>query len=217
MEIEAKIAKALDELHWLGHASFRIDSSQGAIYIDPFQLKGAPPKAALLLITHDHFDHYSPEDIAKITSPSTKVCAPLSAAQQMNREDVIVMEPGMAVEPLPGIKVRATASYNLNKAFHPKLSGWVGYIVEVDGVSFFHCGDSDFIPELIGLQVDIAMLPVSGTYVMTAEEAAEAALAMKPKVVVPMHYGAIVGNAADAEELAGSLAGMVNVKVLAQE
>ena len=105
-------------------------------------------------------------------------------------------------------------SYNRDKDFHPKQKAWLGFIVEVDGVKIYHAGDTDFIPEMKDLKVDIALLPVSGTYVMTAEQAVEAALAIQPKLAIPMHYGAIVGDDKDALAFKESLKGNIDVLIL---
>jgi L-ascorbate metabolism protein UlaG (beta-lactamase superfamily) len=115
------------------------------------------------------------------------------------------------------VTVEAVPAYNTNKNFHPKANGWLGFIVEIDGVRVYHAGDSDFIPEMKGLKVDIALLPVSGTYVMTAKEAVEAALAIKPQIVIPMHYGSIVGGDSDAAEFQKALKDRLQVVVLVKQ
>jgi len=115
---------------------------------------------------------------------------------------------------LEGLTVTAVPAYNTNKAFHPKENGWLGFILNIDGVSIYHAGDSDFIPEMKDLEVDIALLPVSGTYVMTSDEAVEAALAINPKLAIPMHYGAIVGDQSDAANFKDKLDGKIDVVVL---
>lgn len=217
MKIEPKIEKALKGLHWLGHASFRIDAGVGAIYIDPYEIKDNNPKAALILITHDHYDHYSPKDLAKIMTPETIVCAPSSVTGQMEHGRLNTMAIGDSISPMAGVEVKAMAAYNLNKEFHPKSNHWLGFLLKVGGVTYYHPGDSDFIPEMLKVETDIAFLPVSGTYVMTAEEAAKAALSIKPRVAVPMHYGSLVGSRDDAVSFAGSLEGMVNVKIMERE
>ena len=108
-------------------------------------------------------------------------------------------------------------AYNTNKDFHPKANNWLGFVVTVDGVSIYHAGDTDHIPEMSGLKPDIALLPVSGTYVMTAKEAVEAAKAIQPQVAAPMHYGAIVGDASNAQTFAAGLEGVMKVHVFQKE
>ncbi|MFH1057280.1 MAG: MBL fold metallo-hydrolase [Pseudomonadota bacterium] len=215
MADQSAIERALANLHWLGHDCFRLDSSAGPVYFDPFQLAGGPT-AALILASHDHFDHCVAEDMAKIRGPKTVIVTEPACAAKLGGTGVMTLKPGQSIE-AAGCQVTGVPAYNTNKQFHPKQNAWLGFVVTVDGVSIYHAGDTDFIPEMKGLDVDIALLPVSGTYVMTADEAAQAALAIKPKVAVPMHYGAIVGEDADARAFAQALAGQVAVKVLAKE
>jgi L-ascorbate metabolism protein UlaG (beta-lactamase superfamily) len=197
-------AEMTTNLHWLGHDGFRVDGPP-VVYIDPFQLsKGAGP-ADLILITHDHFDHCSPDDVARIRGPKTVVVGPQAVATKLPGP-VQVIAPG-DTRSFVGVEVKAVPAYNTNKAFHPQRAGNVGYVIRVGGITYYHAGDTDRIPEMAGLAPDIALLPVSGTYVMTADEAALAARDIRPKVVVPMHYGAIVGGAADAGKLAKLLEG----------
>ena len=194
---------------WLGHDGFRIDAST-CIYIDPYQIDGGKP-ADLLLITHEHFDHCSPEDVAKIQQPGTVIITEKDSAKKLSG-DVRVMTPGERLL-LDGLTVEAVPAYNTNKDYHPKANKWLGFIIDLDGVRIYHAGDSDYIPEMKGLEVDIALLPVSGTYVMNADEAVEAALAIKPKLAIPMHYGAIVGDQSDAIHFRDKLAGKVDVLI----
>jgi L-ascorbate metabolism protein UlaG (beta-lactamase superfamily) len=213
--MEAKIAQALDKLHWLGHDGFRLVSSSGTIYFDPYAIKADNRKADFILITHDHFDHYSSDDVAKIISPQTVVLAPASLFRQFKRGNVEILNPGGSYVK-DGLKVKAIAAYNIDKDFHPQSNRWLGYVVEVDGVSYYHAGDTDLIPEMSALDIDIAMLPVSGVYTMTAAEAAEAASIIKPKVAIPMHYGSIVGSDLDASHFAAALSVTVEVKIMAK-
>ena len=115
---------------------------------------------------------------------------------------------------LGDVKIDLVPSYNTDKDFHPKKNGWLGFIVEIEGIKIYHAGDADFIPEMKDLEVDIALLPVSGTYVMTADQAVKAALAINPKLAIPMHYGAIVGETQDAVNFEKALAGKVDVMIL---
>ena len=187
-----------DRLHWLGHDSFRIDAEM-TIYIDPWKLAKNSPPADLILITHEHHDHFSKEDIEKIRRRDTQVVVTPTVAQGLNGA-VREVHPGDRVE-LEGVTVEVLPAYNIEKRFHPRSAGHVGYVIAVDGLRIYHAGDTDAIPEMRDLAPDIALLPVSGTYVMNPDEALEAIRLLQPKLVVPMHYGDIVGTLADAERL----------------
>lgn len=202
-EMKQKIA-------WLGHDAFRIDASK-TIYIDPYEIEGGKP-ADIILITHEHFDHCSPADVAKIQTDTSIIVTEKDSAQKLSG-DVRVVKPGETVS-VDDVKIKAVPAYNTDKDFHPKANGWLGFIVETEGVRIYHAGDTDMIPEMKDLKVDIALLPVSGTYVMTADQAVEAALAIQPGLAVPMHYGAIVGGEADADTFKNSLKGKIDVMIL---
>ncbi len=203
----------LERLHWLGHDSFRI-SGTTTIYLDPFQIEKGPV-ADLILLTHPHRDHCSPDDLAKIIGPKTIL---------VGTEDTL--------KPLPGAKrvikagekfalgtvtVETVPAYNIDKPFHPKANGWVGYIVTVEGVRIYHAGDTDRIPEMKKITADIALLPIGGKYTMTATEAVLAASDIAPKIAIPMHYGAVIGTDADARCFKAELQGKINVVIKTRE
>lgn len=205
----------LKRLHWLGHASFRLDGPP-TIYFDPWQLKGKPPQAELILISHDHFDHCSPEDVARITNISTVIVASEEAARKL-RGDVRPIRPGEQMT-IGEVKVEAVPAYNVNKfrspgvPFHPREAGHVGYVVTVRGERIYFAGDTDHIPEMSNVRCDVALLPIGGTYTMDAEEAARAAADIQPRVVVPMHWGkGVAGSRADVERFRKAYAGEVVV------
>ena len=204
------IEEILSKIVWLGHDGFRIDASK-TVYIDPYQISDGPG-ADLILITHEHFDHCSPEDVAKIQQSGSVIVTEKDSAAQLSG-DVRVVKVGETLT-IDSVTVEAVPAYNTNKDFHPKSKGWLGFIVEVDGVKVYHAGDTDFIPEMKDFSTDIALLPVSGTYVMTADEAVEAAQAINPKIAIPMHYGAIVGAGQDAETFKSALEGKIEVRIL---
>ena len=204
------IQEMKNNIVWLGHDSFRIDASK-CIYIDPYQIEGGK-SADLILVTHDHFDHCSPEDVARIKRPGTIIVTEKDSAQKLSG-DIRVMTPGERLV-LDDLTVEAVPAYNTNKDFHPRANGWLGFVVDIDGVRIYHAGGSDYIPEMKDLEVDIALLPVSGTYVMTSDEAVEAAIAINPKLAIPMHYGAIVGDQTDATRFRDKLVGKVDVLIL---
>lgn len=187
------------KISWLGHDGFRIKNGK-IIYIDPYQIKGGE-KADILLITHEHFDHCSPEDIKKITSDKAVIVASFACKGQLSRlqmREIKLVKPGDEVT-IEGVEIEAVPSYNVDKAFHPKGDAKLGYILTLKGVRLYHAGDTDRIPEMKNFKADVALLPVSGTYVMTAEEAAQATKDIRPKLAIPMHYGTVAGSVRDAE------------------
>jgi len=189
--------RLLEHLHWLGHDSFRIDQPL-VIYIDPWRLPPGSPPADLILVSHEHHDHCSPEDIALVRKGKTTVLANSSAADKID-PPVTVLRAGESVN-IGEILVEAVPAYNIDKHFHPKQAGHVGYVITLAGERLYFAGDTDCIPEMKQLECDVALLPVSGKYVMTAEEAAQAAIDVAPKLAIPMHYGAgVVGTKEDAE------------------
>ncbi len=208
----------IENIHWLGHDTFRIENDK-TIYIDPIKLTGRPLKADLILITHDHFDHCSPDDVAKLVKGDTVIVTIAAAAQNL-KGDVRVVKPGESLV-VQGIPIETVPAYNVSKfrspgvPFHPKESGHVGFIITVGGVRIYHAGDTDVIPEMDDIETDVALLPVGGTYTMTADEAAEVANRIQPQVAIPMHWGAIVGSAEDAQRFSDLCE--VEVAILTQE
>src|SRR5439155_13952585 len=171
------------------------------LWIDPFQVTNGDPKADVLLITHAHGDHLSDADMQKVIKPETIVAGPPDCIAKAPVDDSkkIALAPADR-RTIEGIDVEVVAAYNIDKPFHPKSNNWVGYIVNVGGRRIYHAGDTDRIPEMKNFQTDVAFLPIGGTYTMTADEAAAAANEdIRPKIAVPMHYGAVVGTDADAE------------------
>jgi L-ascorbate metabolism protein UlaG (beta-lactamase superfamily) len=170
-----------------------ITNGSRTVYIDPWKVRKGLPKADLILVTHGHSDHYSPEDITMLSGSDTLVLAPEAMPQVT---DVIPVGRSFSYE---GITVKAVPAYNISKQFHPKAKGWVGYIVGIDGRTIYHAGDTDHIPEMDDLDVDAALIPVGGTYTMDEEEAAGAARAMRARALIPIHFGDIVGSKENAE------------------
>jgi len=208
----------LENIKWLGHDVFLITGSK-TIYTDPFQIMDEGPVADIVLITHEHRDHCSPEDVKKVSGTGTVIVTTPDCVEKLSdvpKKELRAVKPGDRID-IAGVAIEAVRAYNTNKKFHPKEKNWVGFVFSADGVTYYLAGDTDRIPEMKNIKCDVAFLPVSGTYVMTAEEAVEAALDIKPGIAVPMHYGAIVGEASDAEKFASSLKGRQNVKVLRQE
>src|SRR5438093_11802028 len=192
----------IDAVEWLGHSGFRIAAGRASIYIDPYRVYGGP-RADLILITHGHYDHFSPQDVERLSGSDTVVLAPPPVAERLSGQ-VRSVAPGDVLE-VGRVDVRAIAAYNTSKRdasgalFHPREAGWVGYELRVGGERLYHSGDTDVIPEMDHVAgVDVALLAVSGVYVMTAVEAAEAARRIQPRVAVPMHWGEHLGTRDDA-------------------
>jgi L-ascorbate metabolism protein UlaG (beta-lactamase superfamily) len=193
------------KVYWLGHDTFILEHGK-RVCIDPFKLK-KPVQADMVLVTHEHYDHWDMDSLKKIITPSTTLVtikANAADASKLGAKQVTIVKPGDKKE-VDGVTIEAVPAYNLTKfrepgrVFHPKEDGKVGYIVTIGGVRFYHAGDTDVIPEMSNFKTDVALLPVSGTYVMTADEAVEAARMIKPALVIPMHYGAGIGSEADAQ------------------
>lgn len=192
-------------LYWIGHASFYIKATGATVFIDPVWLpKGLSEKADIILITHAHQDHLSREDITGILKPTTKIiCAP-GTLKEGEMPNITIAAPGFKSE-VDGIKIEAVPAYNTNSERldkHPKSNSWVGYIVEADGMRFYHPGDTDIIPEMSGIKnIDVLLVPMSGTYVMDVDEAIKFIRLINPKTIVPMHYKMVLGKEkADAAE-----------------
>jgi L-ascorbate metabolism protein UlaG (beta-lactamase superfamily) len=200
----------LDAIEWLGHASFRIRVGRATLYIDPYRVPEGAPAADLILITHGHYDHFSPQDVERLSKRETWLVGPATVAERVSGQ-VHRIEPGETLddELVRGVHVTAVAAYNTSKRdadgmlFHPRDAGWLGFELNVRGERLYHSGDTDVIPEMDSVTgVDVALLPVSGVYVMTAQEAAEAARRIQPRVAVPMHWGSHIGTEHDARTFA---------------
>ena len=211
------------KVEWLGHASFLITYEGKKIFIDPFKISGKiseSNKADFIFITHSHYDHCSPEDITKLLKDDTIIVCPADCNSKLNRIqrtlDIKIIEPNSSIK-INDMLVETMPAYNINKSFHKREYNWLGYLIKVGGVSIYHSGDTDLIPEMKELKgkVDIALLPVGGTYTMNSEEASEAVRIISPKLAVPMHYGTIVGSLKDAQdfkELVGEKATILRKK-----
>ena len=196
----------LDKIEVLTHNSIRIQSEAGMIYADPFQVKEDYHDAAYILVTHDHYDHFSPKDIAKIATPDTILVVPVTM-QKKAQEAAEYVGQIVCVEQTDTIKVgnltlETIPAYNILKPFHTKGAGWVGYIICVDGCRIYVAGDIDEIKEAKEVKCDIALVPIGGTYTMNPKSAADLINTIRPKAAIPTHYGNIIGNPKDAETFA---------------
>jgi len=204
------------EITWLKHDAFLLKGEGVVVAIDPYELRSVPEKADLVLVTHDHFDHCDPNSVRLVAKPDAVIVAPQNAASKLGKNVRVVKVGDVLTE--KGVTIKVVPAYNVRperQRFHPKNYGGVGYLITLAGKTIYHPGDTDLIPEMDNLgQVDIALLPVSGTYVMDAQEAAEAVKRIKPTHVIPMHYGSIVGGKADAEKFAQLVAGQTTVHIL---
>ncbi|MEM0353119.1 MAG: MBL fold metallo-hydrolase [Archaeoglobaceae archaeon] len=182
------------EITYLKHAGFKIKGSK-VLYIDPYEVPEGLEKADLILVTHDHFDHLDIKSIKRLSKADTSIVTPKGCF--IEGYDTCSLDEGEE-RIVKDVKIKTVPAYNVNKPFHKK--GGVGYIVEIDGVRIYHAGDTDRIPEMKNIEVDVALLPIGGTYTMNVSEAVEAAWDIKAKVYIPMHYGAIPNTKADPEE-----------------
>ena len=185
------------------HSSIKIEDRGRVVYIDPFQMGDEPHDADFIMITHDHYDHFSQEDIRKVVGAGTVLIIP----DKMNTEisdiadlfrKVITVKPGVYKE-VDGLELQTVPAYNLFKPFHPKSAGWVGYLLRIDGKRIYIAGDTDATKEAKAVKADIVLVPVGGTYTMDTKKAAELVNMIRPEVAIPVHYGNVVGNPGDGE------------------
>ncbi len=185
------------EIKWLGHASFRISGGGAVVYIDPWKMDESPNDADVVFVSHGHFDHLSAEDVAKVSKDGTVVLASAEAAAQI--PGAKTLSPGQSQQVGP-VAVEAVPAYNVGKHFHPRQNDWLGAVFELDERRIYYAGDTDLIDEMSALEnIDVALLPVGGTYTMSAAEAAEACKAIGPAAAIPYHWGDIVGSGQDAQ------------------
>lgn len=193
----------LNNIEVLYHSSIRINKEK-TIYIDPFKIDRNYNDADIIFITHDHYDHYSEEDIDKVINENAVIVIPEELLTKVlkkgiNKDAIVTVEPDKKYM-VQGIKFETVPAYNTYKTFHPKENGWVGYVIEINGIKYYIAGDTDITEENKKVKCDVAFVPVGGTYTMDFKEAAQLVNQIQPKVAVPIHYGSVVGTKQDAEE-----------------
>jgi len=190
------------EITWIHHASFRITGAGQVVYIDPWKLLPDAHDADVVLVSHGHYDHCNAEGVEKVRSGDTVLVGPPDVIGELGFGQAIA--PGEELR-VGEVDIQAVAAYNVSKTFHPKANNWVGAVVTLEGKSIYYAGDTDLIPEMSDLTgIDLALLPVGGTYTLTADEAADACKDIRPAAAVPYHWGDIVGSAEDAKRFAES-------------
>jgi L-ascorbate metabolism protein UlaG (beta-lactamase superfamily) len=206
----------LEGFTWFRQSAMRFAGEGLTVYIDPWGTS-AKREADVIFITHAHADHFQPQEIERLSKDGTNIVAPSDVAKELSGE-VTPVAPGDSIE-VSGIKVQAVPAYNVHPDrldYHPKANRWVGYILELQGTTYYHAGDTDHAPELDDVSADVAFLPIGGTYTMEPREAAGLAKSISPQIAVPMHYGFVVGSPKDAETFRRE-AQPVKVEVLTPE
>jgi L-ascorbate metabolism protein UlaG (beta-lactamase superfamily) len=195
-----------------GHATFVIEGEK-IVYTDPYILPANPKKADLILITHSHYDHCDADKVRQIQKAGTVIVTTTDCADKLSG-NIRIIRPGQSIV-VENITIKAVPAYNIGKPYHPKQNGWVGFVFSIDNTTFYHAGDTDFIPEMKNIKADVALLPIGGTYTMDVGQAVQAALAIAPKIAIPMHYNTFDGIGADPQEFKEKLAkSPVKVEIL---
>ena len=189
--------------------SIRI-AGERTVYFDPWQIEGEPHDADFVFVTHEHYDHFSPEDISAVLKFDGYLVAPVSmqhllgSVNTIPASHIVTVMPGEKKE-IARLLVEAYPAYNQGRPFHIKRNGWVGYVITLGAERYYVAGDTDAIPEIKNIKCDVAFLPIGGTYTMDANEAAALTLALRPRVVIPTHYGSVVGSPVDGDFFQGLL------------
>lgn len=207
----------LEGIQVLCHSSIKVNKNQ-IIYFDSFKIDKNYNDADVIFITHDHYDHYSEEDIDKVIKENTIIVAPEDLISKLSNrktksENNILVKPNESYN-IRGININTIPAYNTNKKFHPKENGWVGYVIEINGIIYYVAGDTDITEENRKVKCDVAFVPVGGTYTMNYKEAAELINDIKPKVAVPIHYGSIVGTKEDATKFSELINSETECKII---
>ncbi|MBQ9416926.1 MAG: MBL fold metallo-hydrolase [Clostridia bacterium] len=196
----------IDRIDVFRQNHIRVRQENREIHVDPFRVEQGTASADFILVTHDHSDHFSPSDIARVGCRKTTLVVPERMLEKAGvLKDtvgrIVPVRPGQTYT-VDGLELETVPAYNVGKPFHPKSAGWVGYVLILDGQRVYVAGDTDDTPEARAVRCDIALLPIGGTYTMNPAQAAGLANALRPKYVIPVHYGCIVGKEKDGPEFA---------------
>lgn len=211
----------LENFECLGHSTIKINYNNKIIYIDPYNIKEEYKDADIIFITHSHYDHFSKEDIKKITHQNTKIVITEDIYNDVLKlgflnNDITLVTPNNNYQ-IDNIKFKTIPSYNINKPFHSKNNNWVGYIIKINNLKYYIAGDTDITEENKQVKCDVAFLPIGGTYTMDYKEASTLANMIEPKIVVPIHYGTIVGNIEDAYKFKELLKDSIKCEIMIKE
>lgn len=207
----------LNNIEVLCHSSIKINK-EIIIYFDPFKIEKNYNDADIIFITHDHYDHYSEEDIDKVIKNNTIIVSPIDLLEKLlnkglKKENIISVKPYEDYN-IRNLKFSTIPAYNTNKQFHPRKNNWVGYLIELEGITYYIAGDTDITEDNKKIKCDVAFVPIGGTFTMNYQEASELINTIKPKIVVPIHYGSIVGNKEDATNFSKLINPKIECKIL---
>ena len=208
----------IEDFKVLCHSAIRIVADKKVIYVDPFGIEKRYNDADYICITHAHYDHFSPEDIKRVKNNDSIILITEDIYQDVvklgfRENRIVIVDPEQKYN-IKGLLVETVRAYNINKAFHPKSNNWVGYIFEFGLERVYVAGDTDVTPEILKIKCDLAFLPVGGTYTIDYAEAAKLANVLKPTIVVPIHYGKIVGSVQDAKNFKCLLNNNIECKIM---
>ena len=206
----------LEGIEVLYHSSIKI-KKEIIIYFDPFKIDKEYKDADIVFITHNHYDHYSEEDINKVRKENTKIVAPLDLLDNLltigfTKESIIIVKLNENYN-VNSLTFKTVPAYNINKRFHPKENNWVGYLITIDGITYYIAGDTDITEENKQVKCDVAFVPIGGTYTMDYKEAAKLINEIKPKIAIPTHYASIVGTKEDGIKFAKLLEPEIEYKI----
>jgi L-ascorbate metabolism protein UlaG (beta-lactamase superfamily) len=212
------VSQMAANLHWIDQSCFRVNAGPFKIYTDPYNIKTIDV-ADIVVITHAHTDHFSPADLDKVVGPNTILIAPADVTYAGAVGQRIILTPGQQYKAYNCVNIKAVPAYNITKtSYHPKSNNWVGYLITVNGITIYHAGDTERIPEMKTFTCDIALLPLGQTYTFNSvDDAVEAAKDVHAKLAIPMHFGLFEGTAGDAVSFKTKLDGTIPVTIKTKE